>query len=475
MDKNAKFFSILLSAILLATNSCRKNTSTSIPAETPPTEQTEEMSGDCIWNATVSAWIDQNGNGKRDDNDIPLEDVEFQVNDTLNNFEDVSEPAISDGNGKAKLSVWLPGCPDTNFEVYAIPPVGYQVITDKTIEIKDEQVGTAVLSFGFALIDGYPPPTPYIAGLTCKTYSETAVDFTVDSHGTVWLINEVGVKKFQPSSDSWDAIYGRGNIVDGQIFVSQNDIVWVNEGATTTRIENRKSVSYSEVNDPVTQSTPSIGVTPDGFIWFHDEWSSLLFGYNPETSSWKSFLSENGKTPAMPAGIFTDGEVWRATNAEMLALKSYSPEEWDFYPSYIFINIEIIDNPIPGYLSSATIDQQGKIWLATNNGIAQYDSELNSWKVLTTTQLFDHFDKRVITHINASPDGSIWVAIENQHPLLFKLTVNNSNFGNWRKFDFRDGIPDLSNIKTIEFDHDGNLWIGFENQSKIAKCTEIKP
>ncbi len=154
---------------------------------------------------------------------------------------------------------------------------------------------------------------------------------------------------------------------------------------------------------------------------------------------------------------------------------------WDFYPRYTSTHIESIDNPISGYYAKADIDGQGKIWLATDKGIAQYDPELNTWKVLGPTQLFEHFDQRVITGLSASSDGSVWVAIEGEHTLLYRFTPTRTaaNIGEWRRFDFRDGLPDhpniIPNLATIKTDLDGNLWIGFSDQPQTARCSVIKP
>lgn len=49
------------------------------------------------------AWIDENGNGRWDSGEPPVENVQFQVNDTYNGYRDVGGKALSDWNGQARL------------------------------------------------------------------------------------------------------------------------------------------------------------------------------------------------------------------------------------------------------------------------------------------------------------------------------------------------------------------------------------
>lgn len=110
-------------------------------------------SADCAWLGIAKAWIDENENGYMDDGEIPLEGVSFHVDDIRNKYIDVAEPVTTDGNGDAQLDVWLPGCPDVDFEVYADVPEGYRPTTNSRLEASRTFWGNlkwnATYSFGF--------------------------------------------------------------------------------------------------------------------------------------------------------------------------------------------------------------------------------------------------------------------------------------------------------------------------------------
>jgi len=110
--------------------------------------------GDCVWGAPVAAWIDLNRNGIHEPDEPPLENVEYQVNDTWNNYKDVGHKSIRQTDGQEVMVVWLPGCPWARFEVEAKAPQGYELTTKSPIEATGWRYGDERLfEFGFAPIE----------------------------------------------------------------------------------------------------------------------------------------------------------------------------------------------------------------------------------------------------------------------------------------------------------------------------------
>jgi hypothetical protein len=75
-----------------------------------------------------------------------------------------------------------------------------------------------------------------------------------------------------------------------------------------------------------------------------------------------------------------------------------------------------------------------------------------------------------------APDGSIWITSSSgAHPLVFHFTPATQPYksGVWRKFDPRDGIPDASGINSVAVSQDGSVWLGFDSQVGIVRCTLI--
>ena len=102
---------------------------------------------DCIWSGTAQAWLDENENGVWDAGEPPLANVHFVIDDAHNNLTDVGDEAISDETGQTRLTVWLPSCPRTAFEVTAESPPEY-VLTSAPRLAPDED-NTVTFSFAF--------------------------------------------------------------------------------------------------------------------------------------------------------------------------------------------------------------------------------------------------------------------------------------------------------------------------------------
>ena len=107
-----------------------------------------ETAEDCGWDARAVVWLDKNGNGIWDEGEQPFQGVKIFVDDTLNHYTKVGRDSVSDFRGAASLSVWLPGCPNVEFEIYAEPPTGYRLTTPPRVPAKGKT------AFEFGLLKG---------------------------------------------------------------------------------------------------------------------------------------------------------------------------------------------------------------------------------------------------------------------------------------------------------------------------------
>jgi hypothetical protein len=109
---------------------------------------------DCAWYASARAWIDSNADGRIDQDEPPLGDVQIHVQNFQQQFIDINWPAITDQDGDVQFSVSIPGCSDTAFEIYVEIPEGYRATTRPRIEVNPElwkRMNTErIYYFGFA-------------------------------------------------------------------------------------------------------------------------------------------------------------------------------------------------------------------------------------------------------------------------------------------------------------------------------------
>jgi hypothetical protein len=139
----------VLFCFILLGPSCNRLSLSSNPT---PTSAEPAVYADCIWKATGKAWNDDNKNGIWDTSEKPLANVLFWVDDPLNHLQKVNDfpedNVPSNAEGNAAISVWLPGCPSVEFEVYTEAPQNCKLTTDSRISADPSQLDE-VFSFGF--------------------------------------------------------------------------------------------------------------------------------------------------------------------------------------------------------------------------------------------------------------------------------------------------------------------------------------
>ena len=109
---------------------------------------------DCIWYASAQTWIDSNRDGLVNPGESPLRDVKIHVADLQNQLATVSWPAITDQDGDVQLSMSIPGCANTIFEIYVDVPEGYRITTRPRLAVQptlwESSSKERVYYFGFA-------------------------------------------------------------------------------------------------------------------------------------------------------------------------------------------------------------------------------------------------------------------------------------------------------------------------------------
>ena len=444
------------------------------------------IQGDCGWNAPALSWVDENGNGLWDAGELPLEGVQLHVNDTRNNYKDVGRRSVSDWNGHANVFVWLPGCPAARFEVYAIPPTGYQLTTKSVVQVAGSGYGNSdPVMFGFSRLAGFPSPTPYAPGLTCKVYPEPAQDIMAASDGSVWTVYYDHVSRYNPDLDTWHTFTVTSQMPTffDRIQIGADNITWVSRlESVAARFQAGTWNQYSGEHNFIAATEPSIGKTPNGEIWFAPEAPpDTLVAFNPASNSWRAYYDNWGwhETP-YSVRLVTDGSVWRAAFGSRSSLTPTLETDlvkWTIYDRHTFSDSEIQPTPLEGWINAAAVAPNGVLWIAYSFGLGQFDPATNEWTLYnadTTNGALSEEPKKLAI----APDGSVWIAASGgAHSLAFHFmpTAHLNKSDGWHKYDPRDGIPDASGINSVEVSQDGSVWFGFDSQVGIARCIPINP
>jgi uncharacterized protein YceK len=111
----------------------------------------DQVLADCFVNFYLTAWEDLNGDGVWDEDEPPLEGVEFRmIGNYAHSF--AGGKGTSDKQGEASIDAWAPGgCPNPfDFNLQAQTPEGYRLTTAAEVihDASSEQVGR--YQFGFS-------------------------------------------------------------------------------------------------------------------------------------------------------------------------------------------------------------------------------------------------------------------------------------------------------------------------------------
>ncbi len=104
---------------------------------------------DCQWSASATTWIDVNRNGQYENDETPLANVQFFVDDVTAGSTHMSA-GISNTDGKASLSIFIDGCAEDEMRLYPEIPADYCLTTPENGTSDAEQP----YQFGFATCTG---------------------------------------------------------------------------------------------------------------------------------------------------------------------------------------------------------------------------------------------------------------------------------------------------------------------------------
>ena len=108
---------------------------------------------DCFVYFYLSAWVDVDGDGVWDEEEVPLPGIEFSISGKYATSL-VEGRQTSDENGEASIDTWSPGAclDDAGLTVHAEPPEGYEVSTGSPV-LHDASSGlNGTYTFGFRMV-----------------------------------------------------------------------------------------------------------------------------------------------------------------------------------------------------------------------------------------------------------------------------------------------------------------------------------
>jgi streptogramin lyase len=442
---------------------------------------------DCGWDATAEAWLDKNGNGESDPGESPLANVVFRVDDTLNGDRDVGDYAVSDLQGRANLSVWMPGCPRVELEVHAEAPAPYRPTTADRIKV-DLGEQAAHLRFGFTYRPGVPTPVPTPpASITCWTfelketpdwaYGQAVTDIVAAPDGTIWAaVSGQGIFQLDPVNGNVSA-YTSGNGLPGwvvrSIAVGHDGAIWAGTNQGVARLFDGRWTSHTFGSGRAVDEVEGIAVAPNGTVWFAGE--SGIASYDPRSGSWqqdivgRDELSSDYQIEGVDAS--PDGSLWFASYDSLYQLKpSGEPGgggEW-------LVHKHGQDHLLGGVsnLQAQDLLWDQALWLIGGSeqgpSIVRYDPATGIAttynRVTTSGAMFGD----ILTSLASGHDGSLWIGMASNGVQHFYPGASDATSGTWIHYTTENGLPD-DHIYAVAVDPQGIVWLGSDRFS-LHRC-----
>lgn len=450
-----------------------QNTITPQPSNAPP-----PIIADCGWSATVRAWVDLNGNGIRDENDTPLPDVSFHVDDTLNGYSDVSRgDGPTNWKGESQLSVFLPGCPKVQFEIYPDVPSGYRALSDVR-PTSDGDAIDQVFEFGFSLLTGEPTLTARPSASSCVShhlgfanrYDITDIAVAVD--GTVWVATfNDGLRKLEAGSSEWVYLRTSDGLVNNQvrsITPLADGTIWFGTQGGASRLDSKGWSNFTTAAGLIDNNVYAIAKAPNGDVWFAT--AAGVSRLNEKTSTWASYKSTSITSISKAVAVSQKGAVWASIDMSYLAQIVSSGKD----------ALKLQDKKGFAYIDQLIFAPDGMLWMVGSGFLNKYNpatKELHSYSNFETNGAFASYARAFAL----APDGSVWIAAGRDAPVVYhflpKLGSKSTNA--WRIYDERDGIPSLpdavraeDNVRAIAVSPNGDIWVATTEHASLCHFEE---
>jgi ligand-binding sensor domain-containing protein len=436
----------------------------------PIAAQTVGFAPDCIWSGTAVVWIDENQNGQFEASEQPLQNVVFHVSD--------GGSSTSNWKGEATLSVWLPGCPQANFEIYPEIPNGYKLTTSASISA-DARDLNKIFEFGFNTLEGIPTATARPSSPTCTSYQigianqYDVSDIAIAADGSIWAATfGNGVVHYISEKDEWIRYTVKDGLISDKVYsittLNNGDIWFAARGGASVWNGSNWS-SYTVADGIISGEVFKVAQGYDNSIWFATEGGVSRF--IPSTGTWTNYTTNDGLADNFITYVMatSDNSIWLPTATEgltrlILPTSDNEKPQWITYSEY-----SEGENYIPvDYIDRIQVAPDGTYWFAGLEGLLQYDPISKKWN-------FDENKSNIGGYINSfafGHDGSIWIASGVESPEIYHL--NNQNI--WEVYDSRDGLPTISNrnvnedgAEDIVLDLDNNVWVA--TRETATRCT----
>ncbi|MEX0967158.1 MAG: two-component regulator propeller domain-containing protein [Bacteroidia bacterium] len=263
------------------------------------------------------------------------------------------------------------------------------------------------------------------------------------------------------------------------MFQDRSGLVWLGsngEGLKTFR-QNRlfgfyPSLPYASLVNNGTRSIRSILKDHEGMLWIGSYQG--LDKYNPKTRE----ITHYGQYPSQPGTLknlniyclYEDdqNQLWLGTEGSGMAKLDKRSDRFIFYDVAHYMQ----DSIGSGFVFDITQDNNGIFWIATMNGLEEFDPVQGKFK--RHLQGNENQDQQMVWQVVPDSEGRLWLATDGG------LQIYNPATGEKLSYSIKNASElglRVNRIKTIFFDAEGIPWLGTDGKGlvKVTLNTNHEP
>ncbi|MFQ5593600.1 MAG: two-component regulator propeller domain-containing protein [Anaerolineae bacterium] len=209
----------------------------------------------------------------------------------------------------------------------------------------------------------------------------------------------------------------------------------------------------------------AVATAPDDRVWFATP--SGLVVYNQAEDVWYTYRTGDGLDANATRDVTVDssGRVWALSyNSETTpvgALNLLEGDTWSMYSDEDGLSSRV--------LWAVLADNQGRIWVGTGpwckvtsgcegGGLTQYQPSANSWQAYRMSD--SHLVSNQITAVAVQDDGALWIGTQGSG-----VSLRDAN-GEWRHFTEENSDLASKLVRSLAIGADGSVWIGTQQYVK---------
>lgn len=192
------------------------------------------------------------------------------------------------------------------------------------------------------------------------------------------------------------------------------------------------------LGQPKEHALTGLAAAPDGTLWAAT-WGLGAARYDPAADRWIWLTAEDGLLSSYIHAITIepDGRMWFATNQGVSVLDG---EQWTHYTAS--------DGLVSSYVHRVALDEKGTAWFATDEGVSRLELDTGQWQSYTTD---DGLPDPYVKTIAIAANGKVWVSALGELATL----AADTNTDHWQVSETLGNMPFVDRILATP---DGGLW-----------------